>query len=79
MKYYRITDSRWEPYATGYNYTTLIWLAMAIYDLWQEFFDEEGWTEGTILNELEEGNMEIGWYIVQEQDEPFPEDEKPQF
>lgn len=80
--YYRLVDSRLEPYATGYNETDLKELAFSIFSLWDsddmrtEYWNTDEEALEKIFNMLKEWERDF-IYIVQEQKEPFPDDENP--
>lgn len=82
MKYYRLVDSRWEPYYTCYNETDLKELAYWIFSLWDsdDMWDEYWNTDEDRINKIYDRllNWERDFiYIVEEQDQPFSEDEDP--
>ena len=80
--YYRLVDSRLEPYATWYNDTDLKELAFGIFSLWdtddmrEEYWDTDEKRVQKIYKMLKQWVRDF-IYIVQEQEEPFPEEENP--
>lgn len=82
MKRYRLVDSWWEPYHTGYNETDLKELAYSIWSLWDwdwAWEDEAFYwkTEEEQVNKiyslLESWERDL-LYFVEESDFPFPPD-----
>lgn len=84
--YYRLVDGRWEPYATAYNETDLKQVAYWMFSLWDWdwMWDDEQFywkTDEECVEKLY--SLLLKWerglvYIVEEQNEPFSEDENPQ-
>lgn len=73
MKWYRIVDSWWEPYHSGYNSTSLYEIAECICSLadWDwALEDDPAYTTNNIYRALLNGERDF-IFLVEEQDEPF--------
>lgn len=82
MKRYRLVDSWWEPYYSGYNETDLKELAYSIWSLWDwdDAWEDEVFYWKTRKEQIDKiYSLLKAWerdllYFVEESDFPFPPD-----